>query len=83
MNQYLIALALLVAFAAISLIALFFYAWSAKKTLVRGGSSWSAKDIPIKRKDSSLRKKIETNVGRASLLESISDQTSEYLNSEE
>tara|TARA_Y100001968_G_C19299184_1_gene688178 strand:- start:441 stop:608 length:168 start_codon:yes stop_codon:yes gene_type:complete len=38
-------------------------AWSARKSLYKGGVAWSAKELPIKRntanKDSSLLKEIE------------------------
>ena len=83
MNQYLIAAALILLLAALAVIALFFFAWSAKKTLIRGGTTWSAKDFPIKRKSYTSANNRANNIESSSLLESISDQTSEYLSSED
>ncbi len=60
------------------LIGSFLLAWSAKKTLIRGGSTWSAKKFPIRRRNSD-----PNNKQASSLLESISVETSQYLQSEE
>ena len=59
-------------------IAALFYLWVAKKSLIRGGTSWSAKEIPIKRNRSQSKNK-ETS----SFLESIASQSKDYLESEE
>mgnify|MGYP001167717617 CR=1 FL=1 len=70
-----IALAML---AALAIFGFLFFAWSAKKTLVRGETAWSAKKIPIKRKRFDSKKKRSD-----SFLESISAETSEYLKSKD
>ena len=54
------------------------FAWSAKKTLIRGEAAWSPKNLPIKRSKNTLKRD-----GSSSLLESISIQTRDYLISEE
>ncbi len=61
-----------------SVVVLFYFAWSAKTTLSKGQTSWSAKSIPIKR-----NKFIPKTKKNSSLLEVISNQTSEYLESKE
>tara|TARA_Y100001968_G_scaffold297588_1_gene306809 strand:- start:5416 stop:5667 length:252 start_codon:yes stop_codon:yes gene_type:complete len=65
-------------FLALILFFLIFFVWSAKSTLLKGQATWSAKKLPIKRSKSILQ---ETN--NSSLLRKISDQTSEYLGSNE
>tara|TARA_Y100001968_G_scaffold229942_1_gene212769 strand:+ start:399 stop:647 length:249 start_codon:yes stop_codon:yes gene_type:complete len=57
-----------------------FFAWSAKKTLFKGQSVWSGKNIPIQRKGNrEASKKPNGN----QFLKSISLQTSSYLNDQE
>ena len=52
------------------LFSIIFIAWSANKTLLRGGVAWSAKELPIKRKQ-----KLKGN----SLLEEIENESNQYL----
>ena len=83
MNHFLIigiALAILIF---IALLGIFLFAWSAKKTLLRGETAWSAKNIPIRRSDFDSNMKRSDQRIPSSMLESISDQTREYLTSEE
>ena len=54
----------------ITLALILFIAWSAKKTLIRGGVAWSARELPLKR-----NKKPSTS----SLLKEIEIQSEEYL----
>ena len=60
------------------IVVFFLFAWSAKSTLLKGETTWSAKSMPIKRNKSRSKKEFST-----SLLEQISDQTSNYLGSDE
>tara|TARA_Y100001968_G_scaffold331769_1_gene387588 strand:+ start:1350 stop:1616 length:267 start_codon:yes stop_codon:yes gene_type:complete len=76
MNQFLIIFIIL-AIISIVIYSFLFLAWSAKKTLLKGTTTWSAKNLPIKRS-----KKYSNKEGSSSLLESISIQTREYLISE-
>ena len=78
MNQILLLGFAIVILFLIIVIVFFLYAWSAKKTLLKGQSSWSAKNLPIRSKKSNLRRDKDF-----SLLESISSKTNEYLQSEE
>ena len=74
MAKFILILIAILIFALISVSVLLFLAWSAKKTLLRGETAWSAKNIPIK------RNKASRNIDRgSSLLEAISEETNEYL----
>ena len=82
MNQFFLIAVSLAILSLLTLGILFLLAWSAKKTLLRGETAWSAKSIPINRrgfKDKSKSKKESS----FSMLQSISEQTREYLNYEE
>ena len=75
MNQ-LLTLVIVIAIIFLTVIAATLYLWSAKKTLIRGGTSWSAKEMPIKRSQYQRKK------NDSSLLESIASETNDYLKSE-
>ena len=83
MNPFLSIGIALVIFFILAVLFLALTAWSAKKTLIRGGSTWSAKSIPIKRSPLNSKKITSAHQGASSMLESISDLTREYLNSDE
>ena len=83
MNQFLVIGIAIVFILLLALAGLLILAWSAKKTLIRGGSTWSAKSIPIKRSPLNPKKRTSTHQGASSMLESISELTREYLNSDE
>ena len=55
-------------------IGMIYLLWSARKSLIRGGKTWSAKELPIKRnyKDEKI-----------SFLKEIQMQSEEFLNSED
>ena len=78
MNHLFLIVLILAVLSIIILFLFLLFAWSAKKTLVRGETAWSAKNIPIKRSKNITKKDRES-----SLLESISIQTRDYLISEE
>tara|TARA_Y100001968_G_C19205210_1_gene641954 strand:- start:120 stop:386 length:267 start_codon:yes stop_codon:yes gene_type:complete len=82
MNNFLIIAIVFAILILMALAALSWIAWSAKKTLIRGGTAWSAKNMPINR--SSPNDQSASGQKRSSsMLESISNQTNEYLNDEE
>tara|TARA_Y100001968_G_C19083168_1_gene584016 strand:+ start:110 stop:379 length:270 start_codon:yes stop_codon:yes gene_type:complete len=83
MNQFLIFGIALVILVFIASLAFLLFAWSAKKTLVRGETTWSAKNIPIRRKGFNSSSKRAEKAIPSSMLQSISDQTREYLTSDE
>tara|TARA_Y100001968_G_C19414272_1_gene748111 strand:+ start:1443 stop:1673 length:231 start_codon:yes stop_codon:yes gene_type:complete len=58
----------------ISAIIILYLLWMARKTLIKGGKTWSAKELPIKRNYTD--KKI-------SFLKEIQEQSEEFLNSED
>tara|TARA_Y100001968_G_C18839342_1_gene472786 strand:- start:109 stop:354 length:246 start_codon:yes stop_codon:yes gene_type:complete len=76
MNQFILILIAILILAIIVFLGLFFFAWSAKKTLLRGETAWSAKNIPIRRNKPSNRRE-----RGSSLLEAIYEETNEYLGS--
>ena len=47
-----------------------YIAWSAKKTLIRGGVAWSAKKLPLRRNKNNLK---------SSLLSEIEEQSRDFL----
>tara|TARA_Y100001968_G_scaffold169146_1_gene154900 strand:+ start:2213 stop:2482 length:270 start_codon:yes stop_codon:yes gene_type:complete len=82
MNQYLIILIAFAIFSFIAFSAIVLLAWSARKTLIKGGTSWSAKTIPMRKRVSSQNNGNSKTRKDVSILEKISEQTSEYLNYE-
>tara|TARA_B100000700_G_scaffold301094_1_gene369986 strand:- start:132 stop:386 length:255 start_codon:yes stop_codon:yes gene_type:complete len=58
-----------------------YFAWSAKKTLLSDQITWSAKEIPFKRKKKIGSKRLHKNK-RSSLLEEIDSQSQEFLDSQ-
>ncbi|WP_320665023.1 hypothetical protein [Prochlorococcus sp. MIT 1223] len=83
MNQFLITFIAIALFVCFAVALLLLFVWSAKKTLIKGGTAWSAKDFPIKRNSSRSITQRELGDSATSLLESISDETKEYLKAEE
>ena len=55
----------------------FLYAWSARKTLLKGGDTWTAKNLKIKRNEQNISKNKKKNSSK--FLESIYKQTDEFL----
>ena len=82
MNHFLLIALAVAILAILSIGVLFLLAWSAKKTLIKGETAWSAKSIPINRTNLKGRPKSDRE-NASSMLESISEQTREYLNYEE
>ncbi len=78
MSTFLIISITLVLSFLICIVIFLYFAWSAKRTLLKGQTSWSAKKIPIKRTELKLKKTISNT-----LLERISAQTSDYLSSDQ
>ena len=58
--------------------ALILFFFSARGTFIKGQSAWSPRNMPIKRKGKNLVSKKDSS--KATLLESISSQTNDYLN---
>ena len=74
----LLIILIFITFILLCLIALTLFFFSARGTFIKGQSAWSPRNMPIKRKDKNLISKKDSN--KATLLESISSQTNDYLN---
>tara|TARA_Y100001968_G_C18768928_1_gene441243 strand:- start:33 stop:278 length:246 start_codon:yes stop_codon:yes gene_type:complete len=78
MGKFILIVIAILIVAIISVSVLLFLVWSAKKTLLKGETAWSSKNIPIK------RNKVSRNIDRgSSLLETISEETNQYLGGQE
>ena len=82
MNNFLLFCIAIAIFLVFAVIIFLFFIWTANKTLIRGGSTWSAKKMPISHKDSSSNYRDPRKGESTSMLESISKETNEYLNLE-